>query len=267
MRLTAIIAALGLCAVLAVTASAQNSPPTKQSGKLIVGFDLPAPGFWNGRVTGTTIKNPSGFEYSLALAIAKQLGIGRRTSSSCGRRSGRSCSPGKKKFDFALEETTITAQRAKVIGFSTPYFDANQGVLDPEGPPEAESISRPQVAPDVRAGRDDRPRLHPAQAPPDEEAARLLGVVERRVRRGRGGRCDALILDVPIVVSQSKKKPGAYGGVIGQIVTRRGLRRGHGEGQRAEAVRRPRDQGAQGERDDHKLQKKWLPFTRVPVLK
>ena len=33
------------------------------------------------------------------------------------------------------------------------------------------------------------------------------------------GRCDALILDVPIIVSQSKKKPGAYGGVVGQIVT------------------------------------------------
>ena len=25
---------------------------------------------------------------------------------------------------------------------------------------------------------------------------------------------------MPIVVSQSKKKPGAYGGVVGQIVTR-----------------------------------------------
>ena len=37
--------------------------------------------------------------------------------------------------------------------------------------------------------------------------------------RSSRGRCDALILDMPIVVSQSKKKKGAYGGVVGQIVT------------------------------------------------
>ena len=32
-------------------------------------------------------------------------------------------------------------------------------------------------------------------------------------------RCQALILDVPIIVSQANKKPGAYGGVVAQIVT------------------------------------------------
>ena len=33
------------------------------------------------------------------------------------------------------------------------------------------------------------------------------------------GRCQALVFDVPIVVSQAKKKKGAYGGVVAQIVT------------------------------------------------
>ncbi len=75
MRLKVITAALGVCAVVAVTASAQSAPPTKEPGKLIVGFDVPAPGFWNGRVSGTTLRNPSGFEHSLSLAIAKQLKI------------------------------------------------------------------------------------------------------------------------------------------------------------------------------------------------
>src|SRR5207247_5982169 len=65
-------------AALAVTATAGAQPsavPTKKAGRLIVGFDVPAPGFWNGRATGTTIKNPSGFEYALSQAIAKKLGI------------------------------------------------------------------------------------------------------------------------------------------------------------------------------------------------
>ncbi len=235
MRLTAIIAALGLCAVLAVTASAQNSPPTKQSGKLIVGFDLPAPGFWNGRASGSTIKNPSGFEYSLALAIAKQLRIGPANVQFVRAPFGTILLPGKKKFDFALEETTITAQRAKVIGFSTPYFDANQGVLVSKGTSVKHDL-RPAVAPDVRAGRDDRPRLHPAQAAPDEEAARLLGVVERRVRRGRG---EAVPGADPRRADRRLPEQEEAGSVRRRRRAdphRRGLRGGHGEGLGAEAV-------------------------------
>src|SRR2546429_9952817 len=65
-------------ALLAMTATAGARPlavPTKQAGKLIVGIGGPAPGFWNGHATGTTIKNPSGFEFALSQAIAKKLGI------------------------------------------------------------------------------------------------------------------------------------------------------------------------------------------------
>jgi len=70
---------LGVLVGLAVTAeagfAAPTAVPTKQPGVLTVGFDVPATGFWNGRVTGTTIKNPTGFEAQLVQAIAKNLGI------------------------------------------------------------------------------------------------------------------------------------------------------------------------------------------------
>ena len=75
MKRTVVAAALALAAVTASVAFAQGSPPTKEDGKLIVGFDVPAPGFWNGRVSGTTIKNGTGFEYSLGREIAKAMGI------------------------------------------------------------------------------------------------------------------------------------------------------------------------------------------------
>ena len=127
---------LAVVAGLAVTAAAFAAPssaPTKQAGKLTVGFDVPAPGFWNGRVTGTTIKNPSGFEYALSQAVAKQLGI----SNVVFVRApfGGLFSPAPKKYDFAMEEVTITVSRAKVVSFSAPYFDANQGVLIRKGLP------------------------------------------------------------------------------------------------------------------------------------
>ena len=56
------------------TTSTNSSPPTLTPGKLVVGFDVPAPAFWNGQLSGSTLKNPSGFEYGLALDVAKQLG-------------------------------------------------------------------------------------------------------------------------------------------------------------------------------------------------
>src|SRR5256885_14329767 len=129
-------------ALLAMTATAGAKPqavPTKQAGKLIVGFDVPAPGFWNGRPTGTTIKNPSGFEFALSQAIAKQLGISKVQYLRAP--FGGLFSPAPKKYDFALEEVTITAQRAKVVSFSKPYFDANQGVLIRMGLTRPKSIA------------------------------------------------------------------------------------------------------------------------------
>ena len=134
--------ALAVVASLAVTAAAFAAPsaaPTMHAGMLTVGFDVPAPGFWNGRVTGTTIKNPSGFEYALSQAIAKQLGIGNVVYLRAP--FGGLFSPAPKKYDFALEEVTITTERAKVVSFSSPYFDANQGVLIRKGLAKPTSIA------------------------------------------------------------------------------------------------------------------------------
>ena len=131
MKWIVIAAAIGASAVVAVTASAQSAPPTKEPGKLIVGFDLPAPGFWNGRATGTTIKNPTGFEAQLSAGDRKEARhLDRRVSA---RPVRRLLSPAPKKYDFAFEEVTITPTRAKVVAFSTPYFDATQGVLIRKG--------------------------------------------------------------------------------------------------------------------------------------
>ena len=69
---------LALVVGLATTTAAvagSSSVPTKKAGTLTVGFDVPAPGFWNGHVSGTSIKNPNGFEAGLSRAIAKKLGL------------------------------------------------------------------------------------------------------------------------------------------------------------------------------------------------
>jgi polar amino acid transport system substrate-binding protein len=200
------------------TTSSQQAVPTKTPGKVVVGFGLPAPSFWNGQASGHTIKHPSGFEYSLGLAIAKQLGVSAKNVSLLNVPFSTMLLAGHKPFDFALEETTITAQRAKVIGFSTPYFSANQGVLLARGVKKPTSIadlkSLQTCAQTTTTGLDwILHKLRPAKQPLSYSASSdaAFNAVE-------SGACQALILDVPIIEGQSLKKPGAYGGVVGQIV-------------------------------------------------
>lgn len=255
-------------AALAVTAAASAQPlavPTKKAGKLIVGFDVPAPGFWNGRATGTTIKNPSGFEYALSQAIAKQLGISKVQYLRAP--FGGLFAPAPKKYDFALEEVTITAERSKVVSFSAPYFDANQGVLIRKGLTKPKSIADLKklqlCAQSTTTGLAYiQHKLRPAKKPlaysPSSTAA--FDAVE-------AGRCDALILDVPIVVSQSKKKPGAYGGVIGQIVTKEHYGAVMDKGSKLKPSVDKAIKALKANGTISKLQRKWLPFTRVPILK
>ena len=258
----------GCIAALAITAVAGAKPlavPTKKAGKLTVGFDVPAPGFWNGRVTGTTIKNPSGFEYSLSQAIAKQLGI---SSVQYVRAPfGGLFSPASKKYDFALEEVTITAQRAKVVSFSKPYFDANQGVLIRMG------LTRPKSVADLKklqlCAQASTTGLSYIQHTlrPAKKALVYSASSSAAFDAVEAGKCDALILDVPIVVSQSKKKPGAYGGVIGQIVTHEGYGAVMDRGSKLKPSLDTAIKALKANGTINKLQKKWLPFTRVPILK
>jgi polar amino acid transport system substrate-binding protein len=254
--------------LLAVTAAASAKPsaaPTKKPGQLIVGFDVPAPGFWNGRVSGTSIKSPSGFEASLSRAIAAKLGIKNIQY----RRApfGGLFSPAKKPYDFALEEVTITAQRAKVISFSRSYFNANQGVLLRKGLTKPSRISDlKQLQTCAQANTTGlawilhvlRPVKRPLIYSASSSAA--FDAVEAR-------RCDALILDVPIIVSQAKKKPGAYGGVVGQINTHEGYGAVMDKGSKLKPFIDRAIKALQANGTIGRLQRKWLPFTRIKILK
>jgi polar amino acid transport system substrate-binding protein len=261
LALAVVVGLAGTTAAFAAKAAA----PTMHAGTLTVGFDVPAPGFWNGRVTGTTIKNPSGFESALSQAVAKQLGI----SNVVDVRApfGGLFSPAPKKYDFAMEEVTITPERAKVVSFSSPYFDANQGVLIRKGlakPTSIAALKKLQMCAQANTTGLSyiQHTLRPAKKPLvySASSSAAFDAVE-------AGKCDALLLDVPIVVAQSQKKKGAYGGVVGQIVTHEGYGAVMDKGSKLapfinKAIKNLRANGT-----IDRLQKKWLPFTRVPVLK
>ncbi|HEY2207780.1 MAG TPA: ABC transporter substrate-binding protein [Gaiellaceae bacterium] len=220
--LVATLAACGGGGGSPTTTATTKGAPTLHAGKLVVGFDVPAPAFWNGQLSGTTLKHPSGFEYGLALDVAKQLGISASNVTFLRAPFATILLAGKKPYDFAMEETTITAQRAKVIGFSSPYFDANQGVLLAKGVTKPTSIndlkSLQTCAQAATTGLDwIQHKLRPSKAPRVYSASSSAAF-----DAVQSGACQALILDVPIIEAQNAKQPGAYGGVVGEIDTNEG---------------------------------------------
>src|SRR2546428_484218 len=196
-------------ALLAMTATAGARPlavPTKQAGKLIVGFDVPAPGFWNGHATGTTIKNPSGFEFALSQAIAKKLGISKVQYLRAP--FGGLFSPAAEGYHFAFEEVTIPAERAKVVSFPTPYFDANQGVLIRKGLAKPTSIAALKMLQLCAQANTTGLAYIQHKLRPAKKALVYSASSTAPFDAAEAGKCAPLILDVPIAVSQSKKKPG-----------------------------------------------------------
>lgn len=251
------------------TTSSSGAPPTLHPGKLVVGFDLPATAFWNGQASGNTIKNPSGFEYGLAVDVAKQLGISKSNVTFLRAPFATILLAGNKPYDFAMEETTITAQRAKVIGFSSPYFDANQGVLIAKGVKAPTSIadlkSLKTCAQAGTTGLDwIQHKLHPTTAPLVYSASNASAF-----NAVQSGACQALILDVPIIEAQNEKQPGAFGGVVGQIDTHEGYGAVFAHGSPLIPYVSKAIKTLQANGTISKLTKRWFGFdpAKVPVLK
>ncbi|HEX5174429.1 MAG TPA: ABC transporter substrate-binding protein [Gaiellaceae bacterium] len=270
--IAALVAALAACGSsnkTPTTTSSNGSPPTKTPGKLVVGFDLPATSFWNGQASGHTILHPSGFEYGLALDVAKQLGISQKNVSFLRAPFATILLAGSKPYDFAMEETTITAERAKVVGFSAPYFDANQGVLIAKGVTKPTSIadlkSLQTCAQAATTGLDwIKHKLRPSKQPLVYSASSNAAF-----NAVQSGSCQALILDVPIIEAQNQKQPGAFGGVVGQIDTHEGYGAVFQKNSAlipyvSKAIRTLQANGTIS-----KLTKRWFGFdpAKVPVLK
>jgi polar amino acid transport system substrate-binding protein len=270
LAIAALVSVLAACGggSKAPTTTSSSAAPTLHAGKLIVGFDLPAPSFWNGQASGTTLTNPAGFEYALALDVAKQLGIDKSNVRLLRAPFGTILLAGKKPYDFAMEETTITAQRAQVIGFSNSYFDANQGVLIAKG------VTKPTSIADLKSLQTCAQaattglswilhKLRPAKQPLVYSASSSAAF-----DAVASGACQALILDVPIIEAQAQKQPGAYGGVVGQIDTHEGYGAVFAKGSRLipavnKALKTLQSNGTIG-----KLTKHWFNYNpdQVPVL-
>jgi polar amino acid transport system substrate-binding protein len=127
----------------AAAACDNASLPLKSSGTLTIGTDKPAypPYFEDDKPA-----NGKGFESAVAYAVAKQLGFAPGEVKWIVVPFNSSYAPGDKKFDFDINQISITPKRAKHVDFSSPYFTAPQAVVAREGSPAASATSLADLA-------------------------------------------------------------------------------------------------------------------------
>src|SRR5918994_2469363 len=137
LRLTAVAAVLAIAAVGVGagcggddddngggTTAAEGQLNTIESGKLIVGSDIPYAPFELGREP-----NYTGLDIDLVNEIGKRLGLTVEIQDTSFDTIFRDLAQGK--FDMVASATTITPEREKTVDFSNPYFEAEQSLMVP----------------------------------------------------------------------------------------------------------------------------------------
>jgi polar amino acid transport system substrate-binding protein len=152
-KLEKALAALAAFALALIAAGAASGAPRAAAvscgksdltlvtpGTLTIGTDNPAypPWYAGGSPKGSKwkINDPStgkGFESAVAYAVAKQLGFSKAEVAWTYVPFNRAFAPGKKSFDFDINQISFTPARAKVVTFSNSYYDVNQAVVVVKG--------------------------------------------------------------------------------------------------------------------------------------
>lgn len=110
-------------------------PGASAGGTLKIGISFDQPGIGEAEESGTadgltTGTNPKGFDVDTATYVAKALGIDASSITWIRANPGeRESLLQEGKVDMVVSSYTITAERAKVVDFAGPYFEAHQDLL------------------------------------------------------------------------------------------------------------------------------------------
>ncbi|MGO9934482.1 MAG: ABC transporter substrate-binding protein [Steroidobacteraceae bacterium] len=171
-------------------------------GALSVRAVLPAPGWWNGDSLDT-IKD--GFEYCMAANMAYRAGLDRVIV--VNRSFAQVIAGQAKGFDIALSEITITEERKKVVNFSEPYFNSDQGILVKAGTHiNKDNIKKMRLAAEQATTtlqyimENIKPVEHP----------KVFASVAPMYAALAAGQVDAVLYDTPNVLARAKESNGMF---------------------------------------------------------
>jgi polar amino acid transport system substrate-binding protein len=181
-------------------------------GTLTVGTELPAPPFWVGddyeSLTG-------GFEVDLSKEIAKRLNLANVKFVEmpfAGLVAGQKC-----QCDIDFSQVTITEDRAKVVDFTEPYFNADQGVLVKAGTTVASVADAQKLRWGAQANTTGASYLSDTLKPATE--AQLYEKTVDMFAAFNAGQIDAAMLDTPILLGAVKNSQVKDAQVVGQFKT------------------------------------------------
>lgn len=159
-RAAAPVAAVLLATAVAACAPAEDEPeqsgksasadecavadlPLVKKGVLTIGTDSPAYEPW---FVDDDPANGKGFESAVAYALADELGFSKDQVSWVTVPFNNSYKPGKKDFDFDINQISVNPEREKAVDFSDGYYSAAQAVIVLKDSPAAEATSLADLA-------------------------------------------------------------------------------------------------------------------------
>jgi polar amino acid transport system substrate-binding protein len=126
----------GISGAATTTAAAKcvtaHSAALTTKGALTIATDNPVYEPWFKDNTPTSGK---GYESAVAYALAADLGFSSKAVKWTYEPFDNSYQPGKKSFDFDINEISVTPERSKVVTFSSSYYDVTQSLLTLKGNP------------------------------------------------------------------------------------------------------------------------------------
>lgn len=165
-----------------------------RKGQLTIATDDPAypPWFVDGDPT-----NGKGFESAVGYAIAKRLGFDEDQVTWTEVPFNDSYAPGTKKFDFDVNQISITGERAGDVTFTDPYYLASQGVVTRARGKFADATTLEDLR-DARLGAQAGStsltavkKIEPAKKP------RVFEETSQATTALENGQIDALVADLP----------------------------------------------------------------------
>jgi polar amino acid transport system substrate-binding protein len=147
--------ALAACAPADDDAGSSASPAaddtslaTLTEGVLTIGTSDPAYEPW---IVDNDPSNGKGFESAVAYAVAEQLGFDADHVTWVPVTFDQIIAPGAKSFDVAINQVSISPERAENLDFSSSYYDTAQAVVTIEGSKAADATSLADLK-DVKIG-------------------------------------------------------------------------------------------------------------------
>lgn len=125
-----LLTAVALAAPSQAAACKSGGLATLNKGVLTIGTDNPAYSPW---FDNNTPSNGKGFESAVAYAVAKQLGYPAAKVKWVKAPFNAVIQPGKKSYDFDINQVSITPERAKAVDFSSGYYDVAQAIVTVAG--------------------------------------------------------------------------------------------------------------------------------------